>query len=129
MFWLASFAILMIHLGPMISAVQLAQQSKGAALHLESQSHAFDHEHSETAVLDHHALMGHVANPNLPDWINQLEMCGYCELLASNPLLLLVILALALQALNLTIRFLYKKIIWRRVLRSCASPRAPPAYA
>ena len=45
----------------------------------------------------HHEMMGHKINPYLPDWVNNLKMCGYCELLTLSPALILALLAVLLH--------------------------------
>ncbi|MFT0212505.1 DUF2946 domain-containing protein [Pseudomonas sp. F1_0610] len=83
--WLGLFAMLMIHLGPLISSVQLYSQHQFQSFEafVAAVEHA-KHEMAESA--DHHAVMGHhTAAYGVPDWVNQLAMCGYCDLLTVNP--------------------------------------------
>ena len=147
--WLGLFAMLMIHLGPLISGVQAlsstdavflehasastAQQhavaihEHSADSHAEHAVHAEHVEHTEHAV-DYHALMGHHSAPaGAPQWLADLEMCGYCDLLTiSPPLVLVLVLALPIVP----------PIQWLAVLpappkplpaaHSLRHPRAPP---
>jgi len=87
--WLGLFAMLMIHVGPLISAAQALQAASEppAALH---QAHGHDpHAHHAPSAADEHASAGHGmhhrATPGQPAWLAALEMCGYCELLTLNP--------------------------------------------
>lgn len=77
--WLGLFAMLMIHVGPLYSALQMAQ----AQPHAEHHQHA----HHSTPASAH----AHHGKPSAgePEWLAALEMCGYCELLTLNPPLIL----------------------------------------
>ena len=85
--WLGLFAMLMIHVGPLYSALQMAQ----AQPHAEHHQHA----HHSTPVSAH----AHHGKPSAgePEWLAALEMCGYCELLTLSPALILALLILSLQ--------------------------------
>lgn len=74
--------------------------------------------------------MGHRPNPFLPEWVNNLKMCGYCELLTLSPALLLaLVFALALLAARpLSIVWVVADV-YASCLRPHAAPRAPPAFA
>lgn len=134
-FWLGCFAMLMMHLGPLVSGVQgvLAEQepvsftqiiSPGDAQAVDDNSHAA-HSHAE-----HHALMGHMINPHLPDWVNNLKMCGYCELLTLSPALVLALfLALAMVAPRPFSIFWTVLDVYSPRLQAHAAPRAPPFFA
>lgn len=69
--WLGLFAMLMIHVGPLFSAVQAAQAN--------AQHH--HHAEHEPAAHGHHGQ----ARAGEPAWLAALELCGYCELLTVNP--------------------------------------------
>lgn len=71
--WLGLFAMLMIHAGPLYSALRLQAADPAHAGH-ELTHHAppSAHGHHSTAV-------------ESPDWLAALELCGYCELLTLNP--------------------------------------------
>lgn len=138
--WLGLFAMLMIHVGPLISAVQALSSTDAVFLEHASDSTAQEHavamhahspnshvEHAEHAV-DYHALMGHHSAPaGAPQWLADLEMCGYCDLLTiSPPLVLVLVLALPIVP----------PVQWLAVLpappkplpaaHSLRHPRAPP---
>ena len=156
--WLGLFAMLMIHVGPLISGTQaliaidetavltespLYERIEPAIMHLPLASNTEHHqysnmlvaetvhasEHAEHAV-DYHALMGHQpAAADTPQWLANLEMCGYCDLLTvSPPLVLLLLLALPVTP----------PVQWLAVLpapprplpavHSLRHPRAPPVH-
>ena len=75
--WLGLFAMLMIHVGPLYSALQMAPATAIASD--EHHQHA-GHESAPTAH-GHHAQ----ASTREPAWLAALELCGYCELLTLNP--------------------------------------------
>ena len=77
--WLGLFAMLMIHAGPLYSALQMAQASAG----LEEHDPHSGHTHVTDASSSHHGH--HQQSANQPEWLAALEMCGYCELLTLNP--------------------------------------------
>ena len=156
--WLGLFAMLMIHVGPLISGAQaliemdaavvhsassLHERATPAIMHLPLASNTEHHqpsnmplaetvhasEHAEHAV-DYHALMGHQPAPaGTPQWLANLEMCGYCDLLTVSPPLLLALL-LALPVVP--------PVQWLVVLptpprplpaeHSLRHPRAPPIH-
>ncbi len=134
-FWLGCFAMLMMQLGPVISGVQAVMA--GSALQTDMQPYLLEEQgvkladaRQDHADHDHHALMGHTPNPHLPDWANNLKMCGYCELLTLSPALLLaLVFALPLLAARLL------SVTWKAPdipsprLRLHAAPRAPPLSA
>ncbi|MBA1278079.1 DUF2946 domain-containing protein [Pseudomonas sp. MTM4] len=80
--WLGLFAMLMIHVGPLYSAIQTAQTA--AAPIGEHHQHA-GHE-SSPAHGHHRQALG-----TEPAWLAALELCGYCELLTLNPPLTLAL--------------------------------------
>lgn len=75
--WLGLFAMLMIHVGPLYSALQTTQ---AAATSMDVHEHHAGHEHSPSAH-SHHKQ----PTAEQPAWLTALEMCGYCELLTLNP--------------------------------------------
>lgn len=68
--WLGLFAMLMIHVGPLFSAVQLGEATE---------SHA---EHAQSGSAHGHHQQGSAGEPA---WLAALDLCGYCELLTVNP--------------------------------------------
>lgn len=109
---LSYFALLMIFAGPLISSAQklLADPNQPA-----------DHEH--------HATLGHTPNPLYPDWVNELSMCGYCDLLALSPAVifftLVVLVFIPKQPASL--RWFVAEV-WLVILQPHAAPRAPPTF-
>lgn len=154
--WLGLFAMLMIHVGPLISGTQalividekavhtespLYERATSAIMHLPLASNTEHHQHAVMLVdesthsqaqadknSDYHALMGHQPAPaGAPQWLTNLEMCGYCDLLTVSPPLVLALL-LALPVVP--------PVQWLAVLpapprplpavHSLRHPRAPP---
>lgn len=74
--WLGLFAMLMIHVGPLYSALQMAQASVAPQ---EQHVHA-GHAEPDAGGHGHHRQ-----SPGEPAWLAALELCGYCELLTLNP--------------------------------------------
>ncbi|CAM5473473.1 DUF2946 domain-containing protein [Pseudomonas stutzeri] len=120
--WLGLFAMLMIHVGPLYSALQVSPPEPAVM----GEHHHAAHEHAEEgapvkAVAHHRALVS-----DGPAWLTALELCGYCELLTLNPpLTLSVDLALPLH------RPAYFHALPQAPLpsaerRSSGHPRAPP---
>lgn len=70
---LGLFAMLMIHVGPLVSALQMAETP--------AELHGVHHPGSASAG---HGQHGRPA-ANEPAWLAALELCGYCELLTLNP--------------------------------------------
>ena len=97
--WFGLFAMLMIHVGPLISGAQALRIADPAALSvttaadiLHQHATTLGHDSAESAA-DYHALMGHHSAPrDAPEWLANLEMCGYCDLLTVSPPLVLVLL-------------------------------------
>ena len=132
-FLLGCFAVLMLYLGPLISGVQnvMLASEKSHALHAVFVQERTQHEQdTDAAVHEVHALMGHKINPHLPDWVNNLKMCGYCELLMLTPALLMALLII-LQPVNPRprMRKRYVAQIYASILQPHASPRSPPFLA
>lgn len=78
--WLGLFAMLMIHVGPLYSALQMSQVA-AAPSHLHA-----DHDHVASAPALHHQ-----ASTSEPAWLAALELCGYCKLLTLHPPLALTL--------------------------------------
>ncbi|WP_420042841.1 DUF2946 family protein [Denitrificimonas caeni] len=135
--WLGLFAMLMIHVGPLISGTQallvvdpVFVSSATTAVMPHDHSPASLHDTAEHAdpTVDYHALMGHQPAPTgTPQWLANLEMCGYCDLLTVSPPLVLTLL-LSLPVMP--------PVLWLAVLpappkplpaaHSLRHPRAPP---
>ncbi|WP_090275076.1 DUF2946 domain-containing protein [Halopseudomonas litoralis] len=79
--WLGLFAMLMIHVGPLYSALQM----EPAAVDASSEPHQHLADGPAPAAQDHHDQ----ASAGEPAWLSALELCGYCELLTLNPPLIL----------------------------------------
>lgn len=71
--WLGLFAMLMIHAGPLYSALRLQAADPAHA------GHELTH-HAPPSANGHHSTA-----VDSPDWLAALELCGYCELLTLNP--------------------------------------------
>ena len=150
--WLGLFAMLMIHVGPLISGAQALMRvdtlSLDAATDPAMQHDQHDHtallahdlalspagvsshaEHAEHAV-DYHALIGHQSAPEgTPQWLANLKMCGYCELLALSPLLLLaLVLALPVPPLVQWLVVLPAPLRLQPAAHSLRHSRAPPVH-
>ena len=156
--WLGLFAMLMVHVGPLISGAQalssldsdtdlteqhLYERAAPATAFLPLASDTKHHQHAVMLVdesthsqaqaektSDYHALMGHQPAPaGAPQWLANLEMCGYCDLLTVSPPLVLALL-LALPVVP--------PVQWLAVLpapprplpavHSLRHPRAPPVH-
>jgi len=116
--------MLMIHVGPLYSALQAAQP----VVVLDSGHHGHAAHHSEAAHPPGGASTHHrpaVASDG-PAWLAALELCGYCELLTLNPPLTLS-LSLALpQHRPLRLQALPQIPLLPALRRSTGHPRAPP---
>ena len=87
---LGLFAMLMIHVGPLYSALQMAQAA--AALQVQQYSPGHDDHQQHAHIAQGHSAESqpsqqshHRSTPGQPEWLVALEMCGYCELLTLNP--------------------------------------------
>lgn len=140
--WLGLFAMLMIHVGPLISGTQALVLSH-QAVSLESDSVVVEHhQHGSMLVgevigadtradaVDYHALMGHHSAPSgAPEWLTNLEMCGYCDLLTvSPPLVLVVLLALPVRPQVQWLAVLPTPPMPLPAAHSLRHPRAPPVH-
>lgn len=123
--WLGFFAMLMIHVGPLYSALQ-SFQSAVIEMQAHQQHQADPHAgHDDAAAAHaHHAQ----ASGNEPVWVAALDLCGYCELLTlSPPLTVSVEQALPWYA---TRHFLAlpEQPLLQPLRRSSGHPRAPPVF-
>lgn len=90
--------MLMIHVGPLFSALQALQSAApqpptlavamhaghGVDSHAQHAQHAQHASHAASEQAGGHG-MHHRSTPGEPAWLAALEMCGYCELLTLNP--------------------------------------------
>ena len=94
--------MLMIHVGPLFSALQVNAAAQPPAVagighvghdadvHLHHSAHA---QHTSPSAYASHASpeqsgghgLHHRSTPGEPAWLAALELCGYCELLTLNP--------------------------------------------
>lgn len=134
--WLGLFAMLMIHVGPLISAAQAVSENASVTAvsltaHTHS-SHSMQHIHdaAEHAAhgVDYHTLMGHQSVPDgMPQWLVNLDICGYCDLLTiSPPLLLTLSTALAVPSALPWMAVLPAPVQLQSVAHSLSYSRAPP---
>ncbi len=157
--WLGLFAMLMIHVGPLISGTQalssLDSDTDFTEQHLYERatpaialstlaSEAVFAEHHQHAIMladdvvqasahadhavDYHALMGHQKAPEgAPQWLANLEMCGYCDLLTISPPLVLALLqALTVPPAVQWLAVLPTPLRLQLAAHSLRHPRAPP---
>jgi len=113
--WIGLFAMLMIHVGPLYSAVQAAQPTPAII-----------------GAHDGHAHLGeplhHSLSSDGPAWLSALKSCGYCDLLTLNPpLVLSVDLALPPHAPGY-VQPLPQQPLRPALRRSGGYPRAPPYF-
>lgn len=116
--------MLMIHVGPLYSALQNLPAQEVARLLAEDDA-AFCGEAPDAAGAIHH----HATVPDgQPAWLAALELCGYCELLTLNPPLALSLdLALPYYAPAFILP-LPEKPLPAAPRRSSGHPRAPPVF-
>jgi len=116
--------MLMIHVGPLYSALQ-SQPAQDVARLLAEDDGAFCGEAPDAAgAAHHHAAAAH----GEPAWLAALELCGYCELLTLNlPLALSLDLALPYYAPAFILP-LPEKPLPAAPRRSSGHPRAPPVF-
>ncbi len=156
--WLGLFAMLMIHVGPLISGTQalssldsdtdlteqhLYERATPATAFLPLASDTKHHQHAAMLVdenthsqaqadknSDYHALMGHQPAPaGTPQWLANLEMCGYCDLLTvSPPLVLALLLALPVVPPVQLLVVLPTPPRPLPAVHSLRHPRAPPVH-
>ena len=113
--WLGLFAMLMIHVGPLYSAVQAAQANE------HHHQHA-GHEPAPSAHGHHRQAMGE------PAWLSALELCGYCELLTVNPPLTLSVALVLPRHEPGYFQPLPEQPLPPALRRSSGHPRAPPYF-
>ena len=126
--WLGFFAMLMIHVGPLYSALQSFQpavvEMQAHQLH-QADPHAVHAAHGDAnAAHAHHSQ----ASSNEPAWVAALDLCGYCELLTlSPPLTVSVEQALPWYAPRHFLA-LPEQPLPQPLRRSSGHPRAPPVF-
>lgn len=134
--WLGLFAMLMIHVGPLISGAQALSDNAiiNSTVLLTEHTHGSHTipdavEHAGHDV-DYHALMGHHSLPDgMPQWLANLEMCGYCELLTvSPPLIFVFFLALAIVPAVQRLAILPVPLQLQPAAHSLSYSRAPPVH-
>ncbi len=159
--WLGLFAMLMIHVGPLISGAQalssldsdtdvteqhLYERATPAIALSSLASDAVFAEHHQHATMladdvvqasahaehtvDYHALMGHQPAPEgTPQWLANLEMCGYCHLLTLSPAVTLaVLLSLPVPPAMQWLAALPVPLRLPVAAHSLQHPRAPPIH-
>jgi len=146
--WLGLFAMLMIHVGPLISGTQalllIDTLSLEATADSVVQHDQHDHgallahdlalpstvAHADADAVDYHALMGHQKAPEgAPQWLANLEMCGYCDLLTISPPLVLAILqTLSVPPAMQWLAVLPVPLRLQPAAHSLRHPRAPPVH-
>lgn len=120
--WLGLVAMLMIHVGPLFSAILLSP-SAPAALVGEQQHNHEAHEHSSSAHGHHQrGIAGE------PAWLAALELCGYCELLTVNPPLTLSVDLVLPDHEPGYFQPLPQQPLSTPLRRSSGHPRAPPTF-
>jgi len=83
--WLGLFAMLMLHLGPLYSALNSEPPVAVAMPAASGDDPSFCGEPAAAAGIAH---LHHEPAPSAgdePAWLQALTMCGYCELLTLNP--------------------------------------------
>lgn len=136
--WLGLFAMLMIHAGPLFSALQAAASPQPPPVVVVDSHPAHGHDphvhhghhghYASHAVADHGAPHGmhHRSTPGEPAWLAALEMCGYCELLTLNPPLSLSLQLLLSEYRPTVVLPLPEAPRPPAPRRSSGHPRAPP---
>ena len=111
--WLGLMAMLMIHVGPVYSALQLAPH--------DGQYQDAEHELGASAPAHHGKL------PSAgPVWLSALEMCGYCELLTLNPPLTVSLYFVLPQHQPVQAQALPETPLRPSLRHGGSHPRAPP---
>lgn len=134
--WLGLFAMLMIHAGPLFSAVQalraqsfvpgLTQAVDGHSHHPNAHAHGQAASRAPAASTVHHHHRSKTSSE--PAWVSGLTLCGYCELLTLNPPLTLSLdLALPWYAPTF-FEPLPEKPLQPAFRRGSGHPRAPPLF-
>ena len=123
--WLGFFAMLMIHDGPLYSALLSFQPAVA-----ETQAHQLHQADPHAAHRDANAAHAHhsKSSGNEPAWVAALDLCGYCELLTlSPPLTVSVQQALPWYAPHHFLA-LPEQPLSQPLRRSSGHPRAPPVF-
>lgn len=131
--WLGLFVMLMIHVGPLISGAQALSGNTVAEITAQAEHHHHavqDSLEQAGSAVDYHALMGHHSVPDgMPQWLANLEMCGYCELLTiSPPLVFSFFLALAIAPAVQRLAALPVALRLQPAAHSLSYSRAPPIH-
>lgn len=123
--WLGFFAMLMIHVGPLYSALQSFQPAViEMQAHQQHQADPHAGHGQANAAHAHHSQ----ASANEPAWVAALDLCGYCELLTlSPPLTVSVEQALPWYAPRHFLA-LPEQPLPQPLRRSSGHPRAPPVF-
>jgi len=121
--WLGLFAMLMIHVGPLYSALTMAPPPAASA-NPDPQHHHDHHAHHEQSASAH----GHHRQPRAgePEWLAALELCGYCELLTLNPPLLFAVTLMLPRPQPVQVQPLPGTPIAQVLRHSGSHARAPP---
>ncbi|QGZ32651.1 DUF2946 family protein [Stutzerimonas stutzeri] len=106
--------MLMIHAGPLYSAVQAARAAN---------AHHHQHAGHESATAHAHHGQGMAGEP---EWLAALELCGYCELLTLNPPLTLSVALILPRHEPAYVQPLPEQPLPQALRRSSGHPRAPP---
>lgn len=131
--WLGLFAMLMIHVGPLYSALQSFQPAPSLNTVSQAGEHAHPHDHHEIQAAQAEAGdSAHAHHPqrvgSQPAWLAALDLCGYCELLTLNPpVAVSVDLALPWYAPRHFLA-LPEQPLPQPARRSSGHPRAPPVF-
>lgn len=122
--WLGLFAMLMIHVGSLYSALQNLPAQEIARLLAEDDAAFCGEPPNAVGAAHHHAA----AADGEPAWLATLELCGYCELLTLNPPLTLPLdLALPYYA-PVFLLPLPEQPLPAVPRHSSGHPRAPPVF-
>ncbi len=89
--WLGLFAMLMIHVGPLYSALQIAGRHAEPSMAAEHAGHGGHSMHAQAGHDPNASVHHRQARYGEPRWLAALELCGYCELLTLNPPLTLAV--------------------------------------
>ena len=132
--WLGLFAMLMIHVGPLYSALQMAQADAAPPLQQYSAGHSDHQSHAQRGhSADSHSprpshQSHHRTSPGQPDWLVALEMCGYCELLTINPPLTVAVQLLLPRYQPQQVQILPDAPLQQAPYQRHRYPRGPPGH-
>lgn len=115
--WLGLFAMLMIHVGPLYSAVQATQPT------ISETNDGNGHAHIAVQGSPHHDV-----SANGPAWLSALKSCGYCDLLTLNPPLVLAVDLVLPRHVPAYAQPLPAQPRRSALRRSSGYPRAPPYF-